>query len=89
MHSHPLPILLCFIAVGETVNALYFFGQNYSKCMHKNTNTTVLLECAPGNDWTYTDCKPDATEHLLGVLPSPLTPCVVCYFVLGIIQTSV
>ena len=87
MHSYPLLILLCFIAVGNTANAMYFFGQNYSKCLHENTNTSVVLECGQGNDWNYNGGRPDATKHLIGVQPLP-DSCIVCYFVLAIVQTT-
>ena len=70
-------ILLCFTAVLNTLDVVYLFGKNYSKCLQMNSNANIILNCSAGQDWNYTGSTGNATERLIVVEPLP-APCEVC-----------
>ena len=78
IHFVVVLILLCFIAVQNTLDVLYYFGKNYSRCPDRNSNTDIVLNCSPGQDWNYNGSIANATDRLLVVEPIPLAPCLVC-----------
>lgn len=70
-------VVLCFTAVINTLDVVYRFGKNYSKCQERNSNTDIILNCSPGQDWNYNGSTGNATDRLIVVEPLPL-PCEVC-----------
>ena len=70
-------ILLCLPAVQNTLSVLYYFGKNYSRCPDRNSNTDIILQCSPGQDWNYNSSTANATDRLLAIGPT-VASCLVC-----------